>query len=42
MVTVERGSRHAFSSQEGVVFEELSTTHYPNDSFYDDERVIKP
>jgi sialic acid synthase SpsE/quercetin dioxygenase-like cupin family protein len=39
MVTVERGSKHAFSTQVGVVFEELSTTHYPNDSFYDDERV---
>lgn len=39
MVTVERGSPHAFSTGEGVVFEELSTTHYPNDSFYEDNRV---
>jgi sialic acid synthase SpsE/quercetin dioxygenase-like cupin family protein len=39
MVTVERCDDHAFATQEGVVFEELSTTHYPNDSFYQDERV---
>jgi quercetin dioxygenase-like cupin family protein len=39
MVTVERDSPHAFSSSEGVVFEELSTTHYPNDSFYEDQLV---
>ena len=39
MVTVERDSTHAFSTQDGVVFEELSTTHYPDDSFYDDDRV---
>lgn len=39
MVTVERDSPHAFSTNEGVVFEELSTTHYPDDSFYEDQRV---
>ncbi len=36
-VIVERGMKHAFSSEEGCVFEEISTTHYGNDSFYDDE-----
>ena len=39
MITVERGSAHAFSTVEGVVFEELSTTHYPNDSYYEDSQV---
>lgn len=39
MVTVERDSPHAFATIEGVVFEELSTTHYPDDSFYEDQRV---
>lgn len=34
MVTVERGAEHAFSSKTGVVFEELSTTHFNDDSFY--------
>lgn len=39
MVTVERGVPHAFSSSEGTIFEELSTTHFPNDSFYIDPAV---
>jgi len=39
MLTVERGVNHNFSSQEGVIFEEVSTTHYKNDSFYEDERI---
>lgn len=34
--TVERGVNHSFSSIKGCVFEEISTTHYPNDSFYAD------
>ncbi len=34
MVTVERGMPHAFSSQTGAIFEELSTTHFSDDSFY--------
>ncbi len=37
-VVVERGVDHSFASQEGCVFEEISTTHYGNDSFYDDKR----
>ena len=39
MVTVERGVKHAFRSARGAVFEELSTTHYPNDSFYDNAEI---
>ena len=34
-VVVERGVNHSFSSEEGCVFEEISTTHYRNDSFYE-------
>jgi sialic acid synthase SpsE/quercetin dioxygenase-like cupin family protein len=30
------GQRHSFSSVNGAVFEEVSTTHYVEDSFYDD------
>ena len=33
-VVVERGVDHSFSSEEGCVFEEISTTHFGNDSFY--------
>jgi len=36
-VVVERGVKHSFSSEEGCVFEEISTTHYPDDSYYDDQ-----
>jgi sialic acid synthase SpsE/quercetin dioxygenase-like cupin family protein len=34
MVTVERHMAHAFSSKTGTIFEELSTTHFNDDSFY--------
>ncbi len=39
MLTVERGVNHDFATAEGVVFEEVSTTHYKNDSFYEDAAV---
>jgi hypothetical protein len=39
MVTVERSMQHAFSSEQGVIFEELSTTHYNDDSFYQDSSI---
>ena len=41
VVTVERGVRHAFHTDEGVVFEEISSTHIKNDSFYTDEQIGK-
>jgi len=41
MLTVERKARHNFSTKEGVIFEEVSTTHYKDDSFYDDGDVMK-
>lgn len=37
--TVLRGENHAFSSKTGAVFEEISTTHVSNDSYYEDVRV---
>lgn len=40
MVIVEREIRHSFSSANGAIFEEISTTHYKDDSFYDDSNVI--
>jgi len=41
ILTIERGINHDFSSQEGVIFEEISTTHYMDDSFYQDEEISK-
>lgn len=34
--TVLRGSEHAFTSEHGAIFEEVSTTHVRNDSYYRD------
>lgn len=39
VVTVEPGVRHAFHSEGGAIIEELSSTHYANDSFYTDEAI---
>lgn len=39
MVTVERGVEHAFGSNSGVIFEELSTTHFNDDSFYSEAAI---
>jgi len=40
MLTVEREVNHKFSSKTGCIFEEVSTTHYKNDSYYEDEAVM--
>ncbi len=39
VVTVERGVKHSFSSNTGCIFEEISTTHIKNDSYYDDPDI---
>lgn len=36
-LVVERGVNHSFSSETGCVFEEISTTHYKEDSYYDEQ-----
>ena len=41
VVTVKRGDKHGFSSCKGAIFEEISTTHYRNDSFYEDPQIAK-
>ncbi len=40
LVTVERGVSHHFSSRGGVVVEEISTTHYKDDSYYEDPDIV--
>lgn len=37
--TVLRGQKHSFTSRTGAVFEEVSTTHVKNDSYYDDPKI---
>ncbi|MCM8796941.1 MAG: cupin domain-containing protein, partial [Candidatus Omnitrophica bacterium] len=41
MVVIERGMEHSFSSQKGAVLEEISTTHFLEDSYYADAEILK-
>lgn len=41
MIVVERGVKHDFNSENGAIFEEISTTHYKDDSFYDDKNIVE-
>lgn len=38
---VLRGEMHQFSSINGAIFEEISTTHIKGDSYYEDETIAK-
>jgi len=38
---VEPDAWHKFHTLDGVIFEEVSTTHYNNDSFYEDPQIAK-
>jgi len=40
MIIVEREKKHSFSSEKGAVIEEISTTHYKNDSYYEDPDIL--
>lgn len=39
VVTVSRGVRHRFHTNNGCVIEEISSTHYKDDSFYTDPEI---
>lgn len=39
--TIEREMCHSFSSERGAIFEEISTTHIKNDSYYEDAKINK-
>lgn len=39
VVTIEKGVRHEFSSINGCIIEEVSSTHYADDSYYTDEKI---
>jgi sialic acid synthase SpsE/mannose-6-phosphate isomerase-like protein (cupin superfamily) len=39
VITVERGVKHAMRSAGGCVFEEISSTHYTDDSYYTDPAI---
>jgi len=39
MLLIERNTWHSFTSYHGAIFEEISTNHVRNDSYYEDERI---
>jgi sialic acid synthase SpsE/quercetin dioxygenase-like cupin family protein len=41
VITVEPKVRHSFTSKEGCVIEEVSSTHYIDDSYYTDENITE-
>jgi N-acetylneuraminate synthase len=41
LVLVNRGVKHRFSTKDGVIFEEISSTHFKNDSYYTDPAVMQ-
>ena len=41
IVHIPKYSKHSFSSKNGALFEEISTKHYSDDSFYTDEAIMK-
>jgi quercetin dioxygenase-like cupin family protein len=41
VVTVNRGTKHPFTSKNGAIIEEISSTHYKDDSYYTDEAILR-
>ena len=39
VITITPGVKHSFSTKNGSVVEEISSTHYVDDSFYTDESI---
>lgn len=40
VITIDRGTKHPFSSSKGAIIEEISSTHFKNDSYYTDEAIM--
>ncbi len=41
IVLVQRGEKHSFRTKNGAILEEISTTHFKNDSFYEDSKITE-
>jgi quercetin dioxygenase-like cupin family protein len=39
VVTIEPGVRHRFNTKNGCIIEEVSSTHYKDDSYYTDKKI---
>ena len=40
ILTIERGAKHEFFSKTGAIFEEISTEHIKEDSYYSDNKIM--
>lgn len=40
LLTINRGQKHSFKTKDGVIIEEISTTHIKEDSYYDDPTIV--
>jgi mannose-6-phosphate isomerase-like protein (cupin superfamily) len=40
VINIEPGVRHAFTSPNGSIIEEISSTHFKDDSFYSDASIM--
>ena len=38
---IQRGVKHKFWTKTGAIFEEISTTHFNDDSLYEDPKIAK-
>ncbi len=41
IILVEPNVKHSFQTEEGVIFEEISSTHYLDDSYYTDREIMR-
>jgi len=41
IVLVQRGTKHSFGTRKGAILEEISTTHFKDDSFYEDNKIVE-
>ena len=39
VITIELLEKHSFSSKNGAIIEEISSTHFIDDSFYTDQKI---
>ena len=41
ILTINIGDKHSFSSKKGAIFEEISTEHISDDSYYTDNKIME-
>jgi len=41
IITIKRDVKHSFTTKTGAIIEEISSTHYKDDSYYTDKTILK-